>query len=148
MPTYVSINGVWKPGKEKVALVNRSDKAKVINGKSIQPGEPYIYEGPDRAALYELFESKVDTFGMDFRTDPQMIEMVRKLGFGNMKEYLDFVGADPDKEAKVNEEKLVSSVSKHELPKRVEEIQVLSGGTEQGSGKEIRKGGWDNPPDL
>ena len=65
-----------------------------------------------------------------------------------MKEYLDFVGADPDKEAKVNEEKLVSSVSKHELPKRVEEIQVLSGGTEQGSGKEIRKGGWDNPPDL
>ena len=97
MPTYVSINGVWKPGKEKVALVNRSDKAKVINGKSIQPGEPYIYEGPDRAALYELFESKVDTFGMDFRTDPQMIEVVRKLGLGNMKEYL-FILLDREKD--------------------------------------------------
>ena len=148
MPSFVSINGVWHAAKEKVGLVNLSGKAKIINGVTVQPGDPYVYEGPDRAALYMLYENKVETLGQDFARDPQMVDLVRKMGFKDMKEYCDFMGIDPTEAAKAAKDVLALQVTKHELPKRVKEIEVMSGGTERGTGKEIRKGGFGDAPDL
>ncbi len=148
MPNFISVNGVFFPAKEKVGLVNHSGKVKEINGMKVQPGDPYVYEGADRAALYMLFENKVESLGQDFQRDPQMIDMVRKMGFKDMKEYCEFVGVDPAESAKAAKEVLAVMVNKHELPKRVKEIEVMSGGTERGSGKEIRKGGFGDAPDF
>ena len=54
MPNYISIDGEFFPAKERVALKNLSGKEKEVDGKIIKPGEDYIYEGADRAALFEL----------------------------------------------------------------------------------------------
>ena len=59
MSSWTSFEGVWYPAKEKVGLINHSDVAikNPISGEEIGPGEPWIYEGPDRAALLELYEA-------------------------------------------------------------------------------------------
>ena len=148
MPTFVSVSGEWSPGKERVALKNLSGKVKTINGQTVEPGDDYIYEGPDRAALYLLYEQGSEKLGQHFRTNMDMVNLVRQLGFKTMDEYLDFVGVKETDEEKKSKEALVSKVTRHELPKRIKEIEVMSGGTEQGTGTIIRKGGWDRPPDL
>ena len=61
-PTFVSKDGIWHPAKEKIGLVNRSGKTKTIDGKRIKPGDPYIYEGADRAALFVLYQDKLIAF--------------------------------------------------------------------------------------
>ena len=140
MPTFISHEGEWSPGKEKVALVNRSKEAREINGVLVQPGEPFIYEGPDRAALFELYSQGVATLGQSFRKSPDMLDVVRKFNFKDMDDYLAFIGYDKAKADKEFTEK-AALVSKHELPKRVKEIEVMSGG-----GGEYSKGDWTEPP--
>ncbi len=61
MPSYVSKDGICKPAKEKVALYD-------------EKGEPYIYEGPDRAATQVLKDQGVDHLGMPFYEDNQVIQ--------------------------------------------------------------------------
>ena len=77
MPSYVSKDGVWYPAKEHVVLPH-------LTGT---PNE--VYDGPDRAAEFELAQTfgidedgkpKETTFGMDFRTDPELINRARQLG--------------------------------------------------------------------
>lgn len=148
MPNFVSVNGKWLPAKEEVGLINHSGKEKVIDGQKIPPGAPYIYRGADRAALFMLWENKVESLGMDFQRDPQMVDLVRKFGFKDMAEYCEFNGIDPIATAKEATDNLAVTVTRHELPKRVKEIEVMSGGTERGSGREIRKGGFGDAPDL
>ena len=54
--------GKWHPAKESVGLKNISDKPIVVEikddagkvfKKTIQPGADYVYEGPDRAAMFQ-----------------------------------------------------------------------------------------------
>ena len=144
MSRWVSKDGIWHPAKEKVALKNITDKVKVINGQTVQPGEPYIYEGPDRAALFELFEQKVETLGQDFRQDIELINRVKQLGYTSVDDYAKAMGYDKDKvEALFN--KNASVVTQHELPKRVEALNELGGGTDMsGQGKSI-VGGFGEP---
>lgn len=66
MPSYISKDGIWEPRNEKVALVDKN-------------GEPYIYEGKDRAALEYMAEQGVDSLGIDFRKDPEVIMHARQL---------------------------------------------------------------------
>ena len=134
MPKWVSKGGTWYPQNEKVGLKDKK-------------GEPYIYEGPDRAALFVLWQDKVETLGQDFKFDPELLMRVKQLGFKDMNEYLVYIGYD---EAKVEEifKKNASVVNKHELPDKIKGIEALGGGVDtSGQGNDI-PGGFGKPKDL
>lgn len=61
MPSYISKDGVCRPAIEKVALVDKN-------------GEPFIYDGPDRAATEYLKTTGEDHLGMPFWEDPEIID--------------------------------------------------------------------------
>jgi len=133
MPRYVSHEGVWHPAKEHAVLPQHSGTDKEV------------YDGPDRAALLELWREKVETFGVNFRKSPEFLQMLRELNFKNEKEYFKFVGYDPEA-AKEHFEKNAHKVSKHEMPKRVEAIQALGGGRDtSGTGKDMYGGFGEEP---
>lgn len=152
MPTWISKGGKWHPAKERVALKNYSDKTiknpssdEKYKDEEIKPGEDYIYSGADRAALFELWQAKVENLGEDFRTNPEFLQAVRNMGYSSYKKYLKDIGFD---EKKMEEEfaKKAEEVTKHDLPKKVKAIEVLSGGKDfSGSGLDM-KGEWKLPP--
>ena len=145
MPNWISKDGVFHPAKEKVALVNNSKKA-ITNpseegtrgfGQIVEPGEPFIYEGPDRAAMFALFQAKQETLGMDFHTDADLINRVRQLGYKSVDEYAKVMGYD---KVKVEEDfkAKASVIVKHDLPQRVKELNIMGGGSDtSGSGADI-----------
>lgn len=139
MPTYVSHEGLMYPAKEKVGLVNNSGKAMKhpITGEMIGAGDPYIYEGPDRAAMYELYladkSGNTVTFGQHFSQNTDFLQMVRNLGFKDKEEYLKFIGYNAEENKKQFEQK-ASVINKHELPQRVAAVKVLGGGKDYSSG--------------
>ena len=174
MPSWITDeNGVWHPAKEKVNLVNYSDKDIVIEitddagkkfKKTIKPKEPYVYEGPDRAALFQWWEEngKPDsekmkslegnvTLGEDFRGNMEFLEFFAKmknsLGFANMDEFLGYLGYDKEKYRKRFQEK-ASVVSLHEMPSRVEAIKTLGGGSVPSDPRLSKYGGFGTPADL
>ena len=154
MPRWTTDSrGVWHPAKEKVALRNNK-KEQIINpsatwsnyfGQKVLPGEVYIYEGPDRAAMFELFEQKVESLGVDFHTDPDLISRVRQMGYKDVNEYARVMGFD-EKKAQERFEKESAKVTGHELPQKVEALQMLGGGKDlTGQGQDIY-GGFGEPP--
>ena len=152
MPTFHSHGGVWTPAKEKVALKNNSNKviknpstSEKLKGEDIKPGEDFIYEGPDRAALYELWRVKAETFGTDFRKDPEFLQACRNMGYQGYKAYLKDIGFDEDamdKKFAENCEKVVL----HELPQRVKALDMLAGGMDTAGGGNDIKGDFKAPP--
>lgn len=171
MPTWVSDgNAKWHPAKETAGLINISDKAIEVeqtssDGKkfkvTVQPGSPYVYEGPDRAAMYQWWEEngklsaaemkKLDgnvTFGEDFRSNTEFMEQYAKFrnmfGFKDVEEYLKYLGYDSAKKQKEFEEK-ASVVAKHDLPKRMAEVKKLGGGQDYATGKLNVYGGFGDP---
>ena len=149
-PKYISKDGVWHPMKEKVSLTNHSDKPiEYPNGSGVfvQPGEPFIYEGPDRAAMFELFKAKQETFGMDFRKDPDLINRVRQLGYKSVEAYAKDIGYD-EEQVKKDFEAKSSVVNMHELPERVAAIEVMSGGSDTSGGGNDRSGEWKMPKEI
>lgn len=147
MPNYVSVLGTLVPKKERVALRNNGNQAFVYNGKKIEPGEDFIYEGPDRAALIELHEKKVESLGGDYRLNIDFLTNVRNLGFSSPDEYLKFLGLDEAEMRKKAEEE-ASKVTLHELPKRVKAIEQMGGGDDMATGKILYKGGFGEPPTV
>jgi len=155
MPRFISKGGKWYPQKEKVALKNYSETETIINpstdekykGEEIKPGEDYIYSGPDRAALYELWKEKAEHLGTDFRTNPEFLQAVRNMGYPSYKKYLKDIGFD-EKKLEEKFEKEASKISKHELPKKVKALDELAGGTDfSGQGNNM-KGDFKLPPGL
>lgn len=154
MPRWITDErGLWHPAKEKVALKNNSTK-EIINpsatwsnhyGEKIAPGDPYIYEGPDRAAMFELFDQKVELLGHDFFTDVDLITRVRQMGYKDVGEYARVMGYD-EKKAKDMFKKEGSQITKHELPEKVEAIKTLGGGTDTSGGGQDRFGSFGDPP--
>jgi hypothetical protein len=152
MPSYVSKGGVWYPTKEKVALKNYSKQTiknpstdEKLKGEEIKPGEDYIYAGPDRAALYELWQAKVENFGSDFRKDPEFLQACRNMGYSTYKQYLKDIGFDEEKmeaDFKDNADK----VTLHELPQKVDAIDILAGGKDTSGGGNDVRGEWKSPP--
>lgn len=135
MPSYVSHKGVWYPAKEKVALTNKSKKAFTYQGKVINPGDPFIYEGPDREALRELFAEGQETRGQDFRRDPEFIQACRNRGFNTVDDYLAFINYDEAADDKKFKEK-AAQVTSHEISERVKELNFMGGGKDtSGAGK-------------
>lgn len=146
MPKFISKEGVWYPQKERVALKNLSKKIRIVDGKEVKPGEDYIYEGPDRAALFELFKLKVDTLGQDFRKDTEFLQAVRNMGFKDTEDYLKFIGYDHERVEKEFKEKAVV-VTKHELPEKVAAIETLGGGVDTAGEAKPRYGGFGDQPE-
>lgn len=135
MSRFISKDGVWHPAKEKVALTNH------------KTGEPYIYDGADRAALFELFQQKVETLGQDFRFDSDLLNRIRQLGYKDVEEYLKFIGYNKEK-VEADFKKNATMVSRHELPEKVAAIEKMGGGTDtSGQGNDI-PGGFGKPKDL
>lgn len=164
--------GIWHPAKERVALKNLSGKPmklkqKDISGKEfiqeIPIGGDYIYEGPCRAALFDLWEAngkpteqevknnpdKLLTMGEGYRQNTEFLESYAKArsahGFANVEEYLKYLGYD---ETKVKErfEKNASVVTMHDAPRRVNEIKRLGGGTDHANpGKNLVYGDFGEP---
>jgi len=174
MPNWISDEkGLLHPAKEQVALVNRSNKSITIeqtsdDGKkfkmTVKPGASYIYEGPDRAAMFQWWEENGKptaeqiksmpndsiTVGTNFQTNQEFMDFYAKyrqaFGFQNMKEFLDYLGYDAVKQKKRFEEKS-QEVKLHELPERVPEIKKIGGGDDRANpGKNQRYGGWGEQP--
>jgi hypothetical protein len=175
MPSWISDHeGKLHPAKEIASLVNISNKPIEIeqtasDGKKykqkIMPGQPYIYEGPDRAAMYQWWEENGKpsaekmkelegnvTFGDDFRANPEFMEYYAKyrnmFGFKDVEEFLNYLGHDVAKAKKRFEEK-AQIVAIHDLPTRSPEIKKLGGGDDRANpGKNIRYGGFGEPEEL
>lgn len=162
MPSYISKEGVFHPAKEIVALTNYGPDFVDPNTKRIvKNGQPYIYEGPCRAALFELWESygkpsknemkdkaKEMTMGTNFRKSPEFLQMLRDLNFKSADEYLAWIGYDATKVEEDFKEK-ASVVTTHDAPQRVAEIKRVGGGDNKASpGKDVKYGGFGEPSDL
>lgn len=145
MPTFVSDKGVFHPAKEKVSLKyngkksiarDKLPKGVTISGDSLNPGDDFLYDGPDREALKVIFKENPDgsTIGEDFRRDPDFIQMTRTRGFNTVDDYLKSIGYDEAKDTEKFQKK-AASVKAHEVADRVSEIEVLGGGKDfTGSG--------------
>ena len=127
MPSFVSNKGLWSPAKEEIGLINKSEKVIDYDGKKIQPGQPFIYNGPDREALKMLEDSGAATLGTDFRHDPEFRQAVRNQGFENIDAYLKHIDYDEAVDEKKFKEK-TATVKAHEIPARVAKINVMGGG--------------------
>lgn len=174
MPTWVSDeNGKWHPAKETAGLTNISDKSITIeqtasDGKkfkvTVPPGGPYVYEGPDRAAMFQWWEEngKPDaktikgmegniTFGEDFRSNTEFMEQYAKFrsmfGFQTVEEYLKYIGYDSEKAHQRFLEK-ASVVAKHDLPNRIQESRKLGGGKDYANIENSVYGGFGDAPGL
>ena len=135
MGTWVSKNGVQVPAREKVALVNNTDKTIIVDGKSVGPGEPYIYEGPDRSATEYLKENSVEYLGRPWFEDPEVIGRIRQIHNCSIKEYMDMTGYD-EKTTLAEVEKKLSEFVLHSTPVRKPGQRQRSGGADStGSGK-------------
>lgn len=141
MPSFVSFRGKLYPAKEMISLTNKSNKAIEYNGKLIQPGQPFIYEGPDREAVKELMLAGQEFLGQDFKNDPDFLQAVRNRGFNTVDEYLKHIGYDEAKDEKEFKAK-ASVINMHELPRRHAEIIALGGGKDTSGGKQDTIGGF------
>lgn len=156
MPNWVTDEkGLWHPAKEKVALTNHSDKPfkNPTTGEMVQPGDVFIYEGPDRAALFELYKidktGKTTTLGENFRQNTEFLEYYAKMrnafGFESVDAFLSYLGYNEEEKKKEFESK-ASVINKHDLPKRVEMIKQVGGGSDTATGKNVRYGGFGEIP--
>ena len=144
-PRYVSKGGVCHPAKEKIALVNESDKEIEVNGVKVPPGDPFIYEGPDRAALIELAKMGQETMGEDFEHSQDYLKMVRELGFKSSNDYLKFIGYDKEKADKEFNDK-ASVVHKDDLKSKAEAVKMMGGGIDTAGNGEDLPGGFGKLP--
>lgn len=129
MPNYVSKDGIWHAAKEHAVLPHLAGTSKEV------------YDGPDRAALFELFKSKQESFGIDFRNDVELINRVRQLGYKSVDEYAKLMGYDA-KKVEEEFEKKASKVTLHELPERVAAIETMGGGKDLSGLNKDYKGGF------
>ena len=165
--------GLCHPAKERVGLKNLSGKPIKIeqtsdDGKkftmTIKPGGDYVYEGPDRAAMFQWWEENGKptaeqimampagsiTVGTNFQSNQEFMDFYSKyrqaFGFQNMGEFLKYLGYDADGQKKRFQEK-AQEVQLHSLPERVPEIKKVGGGDDRANpGKNIRLGGFGEQP--
>jgi len=146
MPTYISKGGIFVPAKEHAVLPHLSGT------------ENEVYDGPDRAAEFELAQAhgvdaagkpKVGSFGINYLNDPDLINRARSLGYKDVKEYAKALGYNATKEQEIAEikekEKIVNI---HNTPiKRKAANEKLGGGTDTSGQGNDKLGGFGNDPD-
>ena len=139
MARFISVDGKWKPAKERTSLVNTGEEAIEANDEQVQPGEDYIYIGDDRDALKILKESGGE-LGVDFRHDPDFLQRIRNIGCKEPEEFIRLYQGDINR-AKANLEKEEKKVNSHRLPPRKKGINVHTG-------DESIKGGFGEIPKV
>jgi hypothetical protein len=144
MAKFISKGGKCYPAKEKVSLTYNGDKTVykkdlpeyfVFDGDKLEPGDPFIYQGPCRDALKMLEEAGEDHLGMDFRDCSEFQDFINQKHQGNTAQYLKRKGYNKEKED-ADFEKRAVIVNKHELPQRVKEIKAMGGGQDRTGNKE------------
>lgn len=158
MPKWVSDNGVCHPGKEVVSLVNNSkniitnpsEEGSIYFEQEVAPGMPFIYEGPDRASLYELWKidktGETTTTGQDFRHDVELRDRVKQMGYNSIHEYAKVRGYNPEK-AKKDFEAKAARINLHSLPERIKMLEIAESGGDDTSGQgNSMKGGFGAEP--
>lgn len=134
MPTFISREGKWVPAKERV-----------VDPKAAEGHE--VYEGPDRAAMWDLKSQGVEFLGNDFRLDPEVIVRARQMGFKDIKEYLTAYGYD-EKKAAAEFERKAAIVNKHENPTPKVATRFVGGGFDAtGNGRDAI-GGFGEVPSV
>lgn len=143
MPNYNSKLGNWVPAKERVVRVNA-------------PRGKEVYEGPDRAALWEMQKAglidekgnKIGEMGTFYKTDPELIIRAKNAGFPNVEEYLAIFGYD-EKKALEQFEKVNGKEIEHDAKLVKAAIKELAGGKdESGNSENNRYGDFGLPPEL
>ena len=133
MPSWISKGGEWHPAKEHAVLPHLSGTDKEV------------YDGPDRAALFVLFQEKQESLGQSFRHDPDLLNRIKQLGYKDIDDYCKSVGYDEEKAEKDFQEK-ATKVTKHEIEKRVEAINTPGGGMDTSGGGLDKPGGFGPKP--
>lgn len=155
MPEFISKLGEWHPAKEKIGLTNQGEKTIKYDGKNVKPGDPFVYDGPDREAVKVLNQEGHKNragelvLGQDFRNDPDFLDAIAKRNFPRgeegVKQYLEFIGFS-EEEASKNFNKRMGTVQAHEVPKKVKAINELGGGRDySGQGNNVYGGFGDSP---
>ena len=153
MARFVSFRGKFYPALEEVSLVYEGTKSipkeklskfVTISGNVLEKGMPYIYKGPDRAAMKLLKAEGVEFLGGDFQHDAEFLQMVRTMNFNTVEDYLKHVGYDREKDEKRFKEKAIE-VSRHELPESEEEILIMGGGQDKANSSNDIVGGFGEP---
>jgi len=147
MGNWASHKGKWHPKKERIALKNISDKPFEYKGETINPGDDFIYEGPDRQALKELASAGEEFFGQDFRESSEFQDFINSKYKGNTELYLKRIGYKEEEDDE-KFEKIIAKVNKHELPKQVEAIKVMGGGKDTAGGGLDKPGGFGDLPRI
>lgn len=162
MPSYISKEGVFHPAEEIVSLTNFGPEFVDPNTKRlVKTGHPYIYQGPCRAALFEIWEangkpSKADaknkakemTIGTNFRKSPEFLQMLRDLNFKTADEYLAWIGYDANK-AEEDFKAKASVITTHDAPQRVSEVKRIGGGDNRANpGIDLKYGGFGEPQEA
>ena len=145
MPSYVSDGGVFTPAKEHAVLPHLSGT------------EHEVYDGPDRAAEFELAQAhgvdaegkpKVGHFGINYKHDPDVINRARSLGFKDVAEYAQAMGYNgtPEQEKVEAIEKKKIVVTHKEASRKVANAK-LGGGTDTSGQGNDKLGGFGSDPD-
>ena len=92
-----------------------------------------------------MWKNKVENFGTDFRTDPEFLQAVRNMGYSGYKKYLKDIGYD-EKKVAMDFDKKAEKVNLHELPKKVNAINMLAGGMDTAGGGNDMRGDFKSPP--
>ncbi len=165
--------GLLHPAKERVGLKNLSGKPMKVkqiadDGKeftmTVPPNGDYVYEGPDRSAMFQWWEENgkptyeqimampegTVTMGSNFRQNDEFLKQYRLAreanGYQSVAEYLKDIGFD-EKAAHEKFLKKASIIQLHSLPDRVPEIKKVGGGDDRANpGKNIRLGGFGEQP--
>ena len=139
-PTFISDEGVWIPGKEKVALEKKN--------KETGETEPFIYEGQDRAALQMLKDLDLEEqghMGQHFTENADLYEVCRAKGYDSIEEYVERLGYKSDK-AKELVEKYKSQFNTHKTPNKVKGKEFVGGGSNTAGTGNDKKGGFGDLP--
>jgi len=142
MPNYVSKLGKFIPAKERVVL-------------SHMPRGKEIYEGLDRAALYEMHKAGhidkegniSDYFGESYKEHEHTLEKARSLGYNTVEEYLKVKGFN-EKKALAEFEETHGKEVDHDARKVQAAINELAGGKDETNSENNRTGDFGLPPEL
>lgn len=156
MSRWISLDGKWFPAPERVALKNntnsvtkipkkRNEKGEIIEWEEVAPGMDYIYEGPDRGALFELYlidkTGGTKFIGSEFKNDPMFIKMTKDTGFASVKEYLKYIDYDESK-VKQRFDEIASKVAPHDITKWGKFQDMVAGGRDTSGGGADIVGGF------
>jgi len=140
-PRFISDEGIFVPAKEKVALERVNEETGEV--------EPYIYEGPDRAALQMLKELDLEEqgyMGQHFSENLELFELARMRGYNSVEEYVERLGYNSNK-AKELAAKYKEKYYTHRPPVKVKGKKFKGGGVNTAGTGGDREGGFGELPE-